>query len=348
MHRVEAILAAACLLAAGCIGTVSADAMDTRDQADERAQEVAPDAELLSVNALEVNETPGERNGESFGPSTFVDDRIGDGSPAAWVYEYRTDNGSLDVTVNADGEIVRVDRSETPQANQTALGDWSVSSTEAVEIVQENNATWTVDDEGAAFYNLERDDPGEDPIWSVGQSVQDGFLGARVNAETGAFLGANEFDSNFSIGPVFGGDGGGERPDQPPRRGDTYEGSVSAAETTEEHEFALGNGHDELGVRLALDGQSAGSLTATVEGPQGELGTLSVGADSAEDADTWEDIGEGEYTITVEYDAGVQPSYTGDWCAEGFSTGDTSTEEACDRVEDATDGDRVADLAPVR
>jgi hypothetical protein len=60
-------------------------------------------------------------------------------------------------------------------------------------------------------------------------------------------------------------------------------------------------------------------VTATVEGPSEELGTIEANADEPAAAEWWDDPSPGDYTVTVELQDGASQDYTINWCAEGES-----------------------------
>lgn len=348
MQGGRALLVAAILLTVGCIGAVAegTPAMEHRDTADERAQEIDAEGELLSVNAFETNQTPEDvpQNPQGPSPADVVhDDRIGDGGPPAWVYEYRLDNATLDVIVSDDGTVLHEERDDDVEEDAVPLGDWEVTSVEAVDIVQDNNASWTISEEGMAFYHLSREDDEEteevgDPIWRMGRvSMDSGLMVASVNAMTGEFLGAESVDFGGTIPSFsFGSGGSGDGDGSPPQEGNTFSGTVGIVEDTSEHSFEIGlEEHPSLGVGIVLDDAGAGTVQATIEGPDGDLGTLEVDSDDPIDSQRWAEPTTGEYTITVELQDGVEEDYGVAWCAEGAFEGDEDAQQACERIEQA-------------
>lgn len=350
MQRLGLWLVTACLIAAGCIGAVAqgTPAMEHRTTADEQAYATSENAELVGVHGAEANATWNDRDDmqEWTGNVSIHSDRIGDGAAALWVYEYRTSNATIEVLVNEEGEVVRTDRDDDVDEDAQAVEDWEVSSIEAVEIVQDHDDNWTIDDDGMAFYNLEHEDEAGDPVWSMVEFHDEtGVIWARVNAATGAFLDAGTFTSDFGSGWSGVGswgdgaeDGGSEEPYQ---EGGSFSDSVSAADDTNEHTFELDHDHPELAARLALEEPATGTVQATITGPEGsEVGTLEAGPDDPEAADAFSQVMDGEHTVTVELTDGLDQSYTLDWCADGQETGDEDAEAACERVEEANEDAR--------
>jgi hypothetical protein len=352
MRRLGAAIVAAALAFAGCIGAAAqgAPAMEHRSTADEQAYAEHEDAELLGVNAAEANESWSDR-GDGWSPNASMqEDRIGDGGAPFWVYEYRLPNATLQVVVDEDGEVVAKERDDDVDEDQPAITDWEISSIEAVDIVQENTDAWTVDDDGMAFYHLEREEAEKDPIWSMAQFREDGLQWARVNATTGEFLGSGSMDGGDGGWSGWGGWGGGwgsgsgnASSDDPYPEGDSFQGTVSVSEPTAEHTCEVEQpDHPELGVELTLDDPATSTVTATVEGPSEELGTIEATADEPAAAEWWDDPSPGDYTVTVELQEGAAQDYTITWCAEGEtyegSNGPYGPDETgiCDEV----DGER--------
>lgn len=352
---------AACLVLAGCIGAMAqgAPAKEHRARADEEANAADPDAQLLTVSAMEANESWSENGAGqdewSENVSTY-EDRIGDGGAPFWAYTYRLPNATLEIVVDEEGDVVDKERSEDVDRDEPAIEDWQISSIEAVDIVQDNEEKWTVDDEGMAFYHLERDDETSDPVWSMAEFVEDhGLVWARVNATNGEFLGSGTFDFSFdwswnmgSNGSWGGGWGSGSSDsgsdDGPSQDGGSFQGSLSVTDPSAEHSFEISQrDHPELGVELTLDDPATSTVTATVENPAGEeLGTVEASADDPASESWWDEPTVGEYTITVELQEGASQDYTINWCAEGESYEGSDSPYGPDEIDmcDYVDGER--------
>lgn len=360
MRRMEALALAAMLVTTGCIGAMAQGdpAKEHRSTADEEAYVQDPNAELVSVSGMEMNESwdEGEDHDGSWWSAnvSLQDERIGDGGAPVWTYEYQTDNETITVVVNEDGEIVHKEREEGADEDAAAIEDWQVSSIEAVDIIQDNNDSWTVGDDGMAFYNLERDDEDADPVWTMAELVEDeGFMWARVNATTGAYLGAGTFDFDFGwsgSGNGSSGWGGGwssgwseeNRSDGAYAEGGSFSGQVSVSDDTNEHAFSLAfDDHEDLRIQLRPESPGTGNLNVTVEGPEGQLGGIQTESQPGTDDDTyeksWDDPAEGDYTITVQLADGVERSYTIHWCAHGESSGDEEASQACAQMSTRTE-----------
>lgn len=363
MRRLGALLVAAALALTGCIGAMAqgTPAMEHRERADQQATEAYPGAELVAVNAFESNESMDDKEEAGFQPGYPVqDDTIGDGGPPAWIYEYRIDNQTgYNVVVDEDGEVLSTERDDDVDEDRSPVEDWQITSTEAVEIVRDNNDTWTVDDDGVAFYHLSRDNVTSDPVWSMGESHEEhGFLFARVNAASGEFLGVESLAMDFGFGFGWSGWGGwggwsngwgsgwddGENESPPPQQGGSFSGTVTVAEGTSEHEFRVDTDeHPELGLALSLEEPATGSVEVTLEGPEGELGSLAAGPQGTDTMETWDEPEEGSYVAVAELADGVDQAYELHWCAVGQPEGDQQASQACDEVYGE---DEVAELAP--
>jgi hypothetical protein len=334
MRRTTILALTACLLATGCIGAVAqgTPAKEHRGTADDEAYAVDDGAELIEVSGVEASESWSGEEGRQSGWSdnrSIQDDRVGDGSPPLWVYEYRTDNATVEVVVDRDGEVVAVDREDEVDEDEPAIDDWEISSLDAVEIVQENNGSWAIDDEGMAVYDLDRDNATADPVWTLVQMDEDdGFLWARVNATNGEYLGSGSFDSDWSMDGWNGSwsgngswNGSWSSGDESPyQEGGSFGGNLTVAEPSETHTFEVKQrGHPELGVELTLDQPATSTVTATIEGPTTELGTLKATADDSGAVDWWDRPRAGDYTVTVELQDGAAQTYDIQWCAEGES-----------------------------
>lgn len=365
MRKLGALLVCACLVSAGCIGNARAGtAMETREEADEQAERFAgPDAELIEVTAAEMNTTDLE-DSESDTEDAMLsrtDERIGDGEAPAWMYTYQTSELTYRVTVAHDGTVLANETSNETDPDATPIGEWSVSSEEAAEIVDENNDTWTTDADGFGFYALERDNETEDPIWGLAQFTPDHAILAAVNASTGEFLGAHPFSLDFDFGWSWswgwgGGWGGGwsggygwsdgSSEDAPPQEGGTFEDRVTLADDTHEHEFEIeAPGHPRLGVGFQPQAPGAGDLNVTVEGPDGELGSFESATSTGPESHGkwWGSPEAGDYTITVELTDGAERGYTIDWCAEGEQGNDQEAREACEAIFGSEDSQLLAE-----
>lgn len=356
MRRMEALALAAMLVFIGCIGAMAQGdpAKEHRSTADQEAYVEDESAELVSVNGMEMNESwnkdDDRRRGQWWGSNVSVyDDRIGDGGAPVWTYEYRTDNATITVVVNEDGEVVHKERDEEVDEDNAPIEDWRVSSIEAVDIIQENNDTWTVSDDGMAFYNLERENETGDPIWRMVELVEDaGFMWARVNATTGEYLGAGTFDfggwawnGNASWGSGWGsGWGDDDRSAEAHQEGGSFSDQVTVNDDTNQHPFSIAfDDHEHLSVQVRPESPGAGSLNVTVEGPEGELGSIQTetGTGSEMYERTWDDPAEGDYTITAALTDGVERRYTIHWCAHGEDADDEEARQACAQMTTRTE-----------
>jgi hypothetical protein len=340
--RVLGLLAVGlCLITAGCIGTVGATAKDTREPANQHAaQELGGSAELVEINAFEATGDDDSTNPYSEDDVDLTDEDIGDGSPPAWVYEYQTDNRSTTIVVAENGTVLANETEDEPEDEDAVpIRDWDVDSMEAAEAAADASEDWEVSGDGFAFYNLERDNESSSPVWSLGRIHADNqVVVARVDADSGEVLEVQtldgDFGGDFDIGPIFG-DGNGTETEQPPEReGGTFTGSLSAAEPTAEHDFEIVQAdHPELVVGLSLDTPTTGNtVNATIEGPDGVVGSLEAGDGTVEVIDSWSNPKPGDYTISVELMQGTTQDYTISWCAEGEESGDEDVEQACENV----------------
>lgn len=344
----------AALALTGCIGALAqgTPAMEHRERADQQAHDAFPGADLVTVNAFEANASiSDDEDVENRWNHTVEDDAIGDGAAPAWVYEYRTgDQTGYNIVVDEDGEIVHTERDDDVDEGAAPIEDWQITSTEAVEIVRDENDTWTVDEDGVAFYHLSRENGTDDPIWVMGEShEQHGLLVASVNATTGEFLGIESLRMGFGFGwsgsSGWGGgwsgwgsgsgsgwdDGNDDSP--PPQEGGSFTGTVTLAEDTNEHAFAIDTDeHPELGLALSLQEPATGTVEVTLEGPDGELGSLEAGPQDTDDIETWDAPEEGSYVTIAELADGVDQAYELHWCAVGQPEGDQQAQQACDSV----------------
>lgn len=348
MRKIVVLLIVAALGAAGCIGTVEAQSstMELREKADEQAAAWDEDAQLVGVFGLEMAQPEGPEDddgNESSANGTAeaedaeadeeqdpfdqvartADEELKDGQAPAWLYSYQAGNRSYHVAIAANGTIL-AEETERDDDRETPIEDWEVDSDEAADVVAENNETWSrTDDARSVMYGLGQNGTEEDPVWFIVLFPGDAApIVYTVNATTGEYLGAHSiqipsFDVGFGGG--FDGDDGG---DGVPEEGGSDDGSVSLAQPTAEHTFEVEqDGHPELGLELSLDDPATSSVTATIEGPDGTLGTIE--ADSMEPAAEgwWADPQPGEYTVTVELQEGATQDYAITWCAEGESYG---------------------------
>jgi hypothetical protein len=329
--------------------------MEHREVADERVHRLGSDAELVGVLGAEANESWSEE-GPTPGWAANVsmqDDRVGDGGSPFWVYEYRTAEANYDVVVAENGTVVEIDEDER-DPNETAIDDWEISSVEAAEIVAEHNESWKVRGVGMAAYHLDQDNETSDPTWSLAQIHEDAAIVAKVDATTGEFLGAHPFGAavGWAIGWGAGwgaawgsgwsggwGGGWGTGSQAPPQEGGSFSDSLTVAEPTSEHDFTIAHAdHPRLGVALELEEPVTGTVEVTVEGPEGELGSLEANSGSPTSVETWDRAVEGSHTARAELADGVDQGYTVHWCAYGQEEhDDEEAEEACEAVEDAVD-----------
>lgn len=344
MNRSWGVLLAVALALAGCVGPFDdgITAMDVREDANEEASEWNENATLVGVFGLEVSQRlfdmatrEAEEESDIHNVTYRADESRGDGKTAAWVYEYVAANGTYTVVLADNGTVLHeeVDEDE-PDENFTAeaIEGWEVDSDEAADIVAENNDTWErAEDANITFYALEKDEDESDPTWALGFQAEGGTYIFAVNATTGEYLGAFTFEGP-SFDPGFGGDYGGdgngsyEGPygpgDEPPKEGGSFSGRLTVTDPNQTHTFEVeASGHPELGVELTLDQPATSTVQATIEGPNGTLGTLEAdGMDRAVEG-WWEEPMTGTYTVTLELTQGAAQDYQLAWCAEGADYG---------------------------
>lgn len=358
MRRLGALLVCLAMATACCIGTAQGStAMENRDTADEQADRFAgPGAELVSVAGFEVNTSAAsnDRSNPYSAAQSYPDDSFGDGEAMAWVYSYRMDNTTYRVTVAHNGTVLANTTDDDVDEDQHPIEDWSVDSEEAADIVEENNDTWSTEGHGFGIYFLSKENATGDPIWNLGQLTENGFLFARVNASTGEYLGAHTFDFDFGAGFMggYGGDYGGpywdgsdgDGPDrEPPREQGSFEGTVSATSTVNEHVFRLEHeDHDELAIQLDLDQPATGTVSATLYRDDEQVTAVSASpTDTSNRADV-DDPEMGDYRVEIELQGGTSQDYTLYWCAPGPAREDPNP--AC--LEEG-EGSRRATAAPL-
>lgn len=353
LQRLGAVLICASLLTAGCIGSVQAGtAQDELDTADQQAQSFAgPDADLVGIIGFESNDTddePDDDNDPHDAASALEDEELGDGEAPAWVYTYQTSNLTYRVTVTDDGEVIANETEDEVEDDRHPIESWSLTSQEAADTVAENNNSWQVGGEGSGFYGLNKEEADGDPVWTLVQFQKDGIVVARVNAETGEYLGARgaDFGSGFDFGDGFYGSDDAEEVDEDPEReGGTFADTVTAAQDTNEHEFEIQqDGHPELGVQLRTEGPTSGTVNVTVEGPNGTLGGFesSSGTGTQIQEKRFSNPLAGDYTVTVQLTDGAERDYTLHWCADGEPSGDDEVEEACESTVSESSSSQLA------
>lgn len=257
----------------------------------------------------------------------YPDDELQDGQAPAWGYVYQAGNRTYAVAIGANGTVLAEETDEDDDP-ETPVEGWEVDSDEAAEIIAENNDTWAnAGDDGGVWYALAQDepeddpeeDPEHDPMWIVGLSLPgEAPILYRVNATTGEYLGASTFTiPDFDVGG-FGSSGAGTRGETVPEESGSFDGTLTATDATAEHTFEVDHpDHPELGVELSLDPPATGTVTATIEGPNGTLGTLEASPQDRAVEAWWEAPSPGEYTVTLELTQGVTQDYTLTWCAKG-------------------------------